>query len=199
MTIFKTLLFIIPAYMVGSIPTGVIVSRFMGKKDPRGVGSGNIGATNVLRSAGKKAGLIVLAGDMGKGAVPVLLSLRFGVSDAVTCLVALSVFLGHLYPVFLSFKGGKGVATAAGIYLVLSPASLLAGLIIFAIAVIKTGYVSLGSITAGILMPLIIGLFTGLRSYILLAAVLGLMILCRHRENVKRILDGSENKVFHKS
>ena len=185
---------ILLSYLIGSIPTGVIVSRFVGK-DPRQEGSGNIGATNVMRNVGKGAGAVTLIGDMAKGALPVLIAIKAYPSHFTITLVALAAFLGHLYPPFLAFKGGKGVATAAGIFLVLSPVAFLLATLVFLGVVLKTRYVSLASLSAGGVMPFFISLFAGSRAYILLSIVIALFILYRHRDNIQRLIEGRENQV----
>lgn len=182
------------SYLVGSIPTGVIVSKFLGK-DPRQGGSGNIGATNVMRTVGKGAGAITLVGDMVKGAIPVLLVSRVYPDPALISIAAFAAFLGHLYPIFLSFKGGKGVATAAGIFLVLSPLSFFLAVLVFGVVVVKTRYVSLASLSAGGAMPLFISLFSASKTYIILAIFVAILILYRHRDNIQRLIEGRENQV----
>lgn len=185
---------IVFSYLLGSIPTGVIVSRLLGK-DPRQEGSGNIGATNVMRTAGKGAGAATLLGDMAKGAIPVFLVSRVSADPALISLAASAAFLGHLYPVFLGFKGGKGVATAAGTFLVLSPLSFLLAALLFVAVVLRTRYVSLASLSAGGIMPLLISLFSQSKAYIILAIFMAIFILYRHRDNIQRLIEGRENQV----
>lgn len=191
----KAILLIPFAYLIGSIPTGVIVSKIIGGRDPRLVGSGNIGATNVLRSGGKKAGIITLLGDIAKGAFPVFLALQVSGSYTVIGTIAFSAFLGHLYPIFLGFRGGKGVATAAGIFLVISPLAFFLASLVFTVIVIKTRYVSLGSLGSGLSMPLLISLFTDSKAYILLSLLITVFILYKHKDNIKRIIEGRENRI----
>ncbi len=190
----KVFLLLVISYLIGSIPTGVVVSRFLGK-DPRKGGSRNIGATNVVRTVGKGAGLITLIGDMAKGGIPVLAALKIYGDPMVVSLAALSAFLGHLYPLFLGFKGGKGVATGAGVFLVISPLSFLLGVLVFGAVAFKTRYVSLASLSAAGTMPLFVGLFAPSRLYLVLAILLFLFILYRHRENIQRLIEGREHQI----
>ncbi len=185
------------AYLVGSIPVGVILSAVAGGGDIRKAGSGNIGATNVYRVHGKKLGAVTLIGDALKGLLPTLAAKMLGLTAFWVCLVALAAFIGHLYPVFLQFKGGKGVATALGIFLVISPAALLAGILLFALLVSRFRYVSLGSLAAAATMPLFIGIFnsTDYKTYIVLSLCIAVLIFYKHKENIKRLLNGEELKV----
>ena len=142
------------AYLLGSVPVGVLVAEWFNSIDPRSLGSGNIGATNVARTAGKKAGLITLCGDCLKGLIAVLVARFFGAGDGVAALAGFIAFLGHIYPIFLGFKGGKGVATALGILLALAPSAAFAGVVLFGAVTACSRFVSLGSITTAATMPL---------------------------------------------
>jgi len=190
-----TLLACIVAYLIGAIPTGVVLTRLTGAADIRSAGSGNIGATNVYRVAGKKLGILTLVGDTLKGALPVLaacLWLQF--ETTAIALVAVAAFLGHCYPVYLGFKGGKGVATALGVFLVLSPLSVLIAFAIFALMLWKWRYVSLGSITAAAVVPFLVLLFERDASLFGGSLVIGGMVVFRHRANIDRLIRGNENK-----
>jgi len=190
-----TILILIAAYLVGAIPTGVILTRLTGGEDIRKTGSGNIGATNVYRTAGRKMGVITLLGDALKGLLPVLVvSLAFPDDATLVALTASAAFLGHCYPVYLGFKGGKGVATGLGIFLVLSPLSVLVAFLIFAALVWKTRYVSLGSISAAASIPLLILLFGGATATFAGGLFIAAIIIWRHRENIDRLIKGQENK-----
>ncbi len=189
------IIFILISYVIGSIPTGIIVTRFMGAADPRKIGSGNIGATNVGRSAGKTAGIVTLAGDCLKGLLPTLAALKLYPSVQVVGLAGFAAFLGHIFPVFLGFKGGKGVATALGVFVVISPLATLLSAVLFAVLVGVFRYVSVGSMVAAAAMPLFLGLFVPSASYILLGAMVAVVIILRHGENIKRLLAGKENKI----
>src|SRR5580765_462504 len=149
------LILIVVAYVSGSIPTGVWLARRRGV-DPRDIGSGNIGATNVTRAAGKTAGFLTLTGDTLKGFLPVIAAAELGVGDTGQALVALSAFTGHLYPCFLGFQGGKGVAVSLGVLLGLAPLGMAIVVPIFLLTVALTRYVSLGSILAAAATPLVL-------------------------------------------
>lgn len=195
----KESLLILFAYLIGSIPTGVILARYYGISDITREGSGNIGATNVGRVVGKKAGIITLAGDMLKGVIPLLVtSVIAGNIPWLIALTGLAAFLGHIYPVFNNFKGGKGVATALGVFIYISPLSVLAAAAVFGGLVYFWRYVSLGSIVAAGLMPAFIGLFSETKIYIILAAVIGGIVIYRHKSNILRLLEGKENRVNDK-
>ncbi len=183
------------AYLLGSIPFGVIVAKQYGGRDITREGSGNIGATNVGRVIGKKAGILTLAGDSLKGVVPILLvMLIHGRLPWLISIVALAAFMGHIYPVFNNFKGGKGVATALGIFLVISPSAAICALVIFIITLAIWRYVSLGSVVAAGVMPGLIGIFTDSSLYIIAATIIGSIVIYRHRDNIGRLLRGEENR-----
>jgi glycerol-3-phosphate acyltransferase PlsY len=197
---------IIIAYLFGSIPFGYLIVRAKEGSDIRQTGSGGTGATNVSRRAGKAAGILTLLLDALKGATAVLFAiwifqpLREGASWWIA-LAAIAVLLGHIFPVWLRFRGGKGVATAVGVFLVLAPAAVAVALLIFVGIVFLTRYVSLGSIVAALTIPLLIWLQHVLvrpfeAPIALLAAALfsALLIVFAHRENIARLVQGRENK-----
>ncbi len=190
---------LIPAYLLGSIPVGVWVSRAAGV-DIRRVGSGNPGFTNVYRSVGKLPGLIVLAGDIGKGALAVAIARRAGAGEAVLVLAGLAAVAGHVWSLFLRFRGGKGVATAAGVILCLLPLEAFVCLLLFAAVVGWSGYVSLGSISAAAALPVVTAAVALLRGdypslpYLLLTLLVAAVILLRHRSNITRLREGRENR-----
>jgi glycerol-3-phosphate acyltransferase PlsY len=191
--IFIVILLII--YLIAAIPTGVVLSRLMGSEDVRQAGSGNIGATNVYRVAGKLAGVLTLIGDILKGFLP-LLAFRSWVSPTptqlgVACCIAI---IGHCYPVYLKFKGGKGIAIALGVFLILSPKAVLGAVIVFIIAVAITRYVSLGSILAAMSAPLLILMLNYPQPTFLTALFIATLVTWRHRTNIRRLLDGTENR-----
>jgi len=186
---------IILGYLTGSIPTGLLLSKAFSDVDPRTQGSRNIGATNVLRTAGKTLGILTLAGDCLKGLTPVLLALWLMHSDAWVGLVALSAFAGHLFPVFLKFKGGKGVATALGVYLGIAPLAVLIDAVIFFGVVLKWRYISLGSLTAAAVMPVLITILTESKFYLVASLIIAGLIYYRHHGNIQRLLAGSENRL----
>lgn len=189
-------LWLVPlGYVSGSIPFGLLIAKASKGVDVRGIGSGNIGATNVLRAAGKGAAALTLALDMLKGWAPVALGRIVGASDALVAGVALAAFLGHLYPVFLRFRGGKGVATFLGVLLALLPkvAFLVAGVWLLIAAVFR--YSSLAALVAAAASPLLVWLLDGRRGFVALAVVLSGFILIRHRENMRRLLAGEERRI----
>jgi glycerol-3-phosphate acyltransferase PlsY len=186
------------AYLLGSIPWGLILNRVFARDDIRLKGSGNIGATNVTRETGVVPGLLTLAGDILKGAVPVYLALAAfgplgGSTDVYPAAVALAAFLGHLFPVYLKFRdGGKGVATAAGCFAVVSPAAVLAaGGVFFAVLVIARR-VSAGSLSAAAVLPFAVWLSADSAVLPASASIVALFIFMRHRDNLKRLLAGKE-------
>ncbi|HCY10735.1 MAG TPA: acyl-phosphate glycerol 3-phosphate acyltransferase [Deltaproteobacteria bacterium] len=191
-----TLYALIPvAYLLGSIPTGVIMARAFGKVDPRTVGSGNIGATNVGRTSGKLAGALTLTGDILKGALPVLAAILLGGGSALASLTGLAAFLGHLFPVFLGFRGGKGVATACGVLAVVSPAATVLGAIVFILVAAIKRYVSLASITSAAMMPVFLSFLYNGKEYVPLGVAIAVLIIIKHKENIKRLAAGTENRI----
>lgn len=192
MTLFFILLC---SYLIGAIPSGVILTRLFGSEDVRNAGSGNIGATNVYRVAGRTLGIMTLIGDCLKGAIPVLVgSTAFNLSIPHIALVSLAAFLGHCYPIYLGFKGGKGVATALGIFLVLSPLSILCALGLFVLVLYRWRFISLASISAAAAVPFLVLAFE--RSSPLFAAtlIIGAIVIWRHRSNIERLRSGTENR-----
>jgi glycerol-3-phosphate acyltransferase PlsY len=179
------------AYLLGSVSTGFILGYLAGV-DVRRAGSGNVGATNVARVAGKWLGLLTLLGDAAKGFVPVFIALRMDLGAALTGLVALAAFLGHLYPVFLKFQGGKGVATGLGALAALAPAATGVLLVVFFIVAAATRIVSLASIAAAGVAPVAIWLLGYPAPLIDAVLLMALLILWRHRENIQRLRAGAE-------
>ena len=192
-TLFILVLLVI--YLITAIPTGIVLTRLMGAEDIRQKGSGNIGATNVYRVAGKLAGVLTLAGDTLKGFLPLLACKSLlGLTPTqlgVACAVAI---IGHCYPVYLKFRGGKGIATALGIFLVISPLTVLGLLVVFLVAVGISRYISLGSVLAAMAAPLLV-LMLGYPQPIFLATLfIAMLVIWRHRSNIKRLIDGTENR-----
>jgi glycerol-3-phosphate acyltransferase PlsY len=186
---------VILGYLAGSIPTGLLLTKAFSDADPRNEGSRNIGATNILRTAGKTLGALTLVGDCLKGLIPVLFAVWIVRSDIWVSLVALSAFVGHLFPVFLKFKGGKGVATALGIYLGIAPLAVLIDAGIFFGVVRKWRFVSLGSLTAAAAMPILIAILTQSKPYVIASLIIAVLIYYRHHENIRRLLAGSESRL----
>jgi glycerol-3-phosphate acyltransferase PlsY len=200
--ILRAILLLPIAYLLGSIPWGVILTRIFSDVDVRAAGSKNIGAYNVFRLAGKRLGLMTLGGDLLKGAIPVLVGISWlGVSDwkgeVLVCLVALSAFAGHLFPVFLGFKGGKGVATAAGCFLVISPFVVLVCVLAYVVVLCCWGYSSAGSLSAATILPGAVWLATHSVPVTGCALVMAVLIFVRHADNIKRLVEGTEHSSLH--
>jgi glycerol-3-phosphate acyltransferase PlsY len=204
MAAFYPLIATLVAYLIGSLSFAVIVSRLMGLSDPRSYGSKNPGATNVLRSGNKAAAVITLLLDALKGWLPVVLvqqyGAAYGLGDATLALVGLAAFLGHLYPVFFRFQGGKGVATAAGVLLAFEPWLGGATLLTWVLIAVFFRYSSLASMVAAVFAPAFYLMGNGVAWYmaqpvLLAVAVMGVLLLWRHRENINRLLAGKESKL----
>lgn len=182
-------------YLLGSVPTGLLLAKLFSKVDPRKVGSKNIGATNIFRTVGKGLGILTLVGDVLKGMIPIGIAIQLNVSDLWLAGIGLSTFLGHIFPIFLGLRGGKGVATALGVYLVVSPIAVFIEFLLFAGLVWKWRYISLGSITCALTIPVFIAFFrSDSQAYFILSVIIAALILYRHRENIVRLLQGTENK-----
>ena len=194
------LLLVAGAYLLGSIPFGLILAKMFGGTDVRKEGSGNIGATNVARVVGPLAGIATLILDIAKGAAAVLAAERLTNDSATWMMLAgLAALIGHCYPAWLKFKGGKGVATAAGIFLVLSPWAFLSAAILFVLVVTFWGYVSLGSISAAAAMPMLLYFFWAPHHAPPLVITFGalaaaLLIAYKHHGNIQRLVEGVEPK-----
>ncbi len=191
-----SLLMISVAYLVGSVSSAVLICRLFRLPDPRQHGSGNPGATNVLRVGGRFPALLVLIADVLKGTVPVYSAFFMGIPPVALGLIAIASCLGHIYPLYFQFKGGKGVATAFGAMLPIGPS--LAGLLIasWAVVVFIWGYSSLGAIVSVLLAPIFTWFIKP--QYTLPVAMLSILIIFRHRDNIKRLLKGEESKVWDK-
>ena len=179
------------SYLLGSIPAGFLVGSSAGV-DVRSAGSGNIGATNVARTLGWKKGLVTLSADVAKGCLPVLAAHLLDLGNAAAAAAGLAAFAGHLYPVFLRFKGGKGVATAAGVYLAAMPLGLLAVLGVFVLAMLAGRRVSLASMSAGVLAPVAAWALSYPGEVTWVSLVIGILVVVRHRENIRRLMAGEE-------
>jgi len=194
---------VIAAYLIGSLSFAVIVSRVFGLADPRSYGSKNPGATNVLRSGHRGAALLTLAFDALKGYVPVLLALvygpRYGFSDWTVAFVGLAAFLGHLWPVFFRFEGGKGVATAAGVLMAFNPWLGLATLLTWVIIAAFSRYSSLASLVAAAFAPFYQMLIWGLEPTVLTMFAMSLLLVWRHEGNIRKLLKGTETRLGQKS
>lgn len=189
------ILVLLVIYLITSIPTGVVLARFMGAEDIRQQGSGNIGATNVYRVVGKLAGVLTLLGDTLKAMLPLLICKSWldltPTQLGLACIVAIT---GHCYPIYLKFRGGKGIATALGILLVISPLTAAGALIVFMVTVAISRYVSLGSVLAALSAPLLVLMLGHPQPIFLATLFIAMLAVWRHRSNIKRLMDGTENR-----
>ena len=192
------LLYGLGRYLAGSIPFAVLVSRLMRLPDPRTYGSGNIGATNVLRSGNRVAALLTLLGDALKGWAVVLVARYAGASDALVALAAFCAFLGHLFPVWLRFKGGKGVATAAGVLIALDWRLGATALAAWLVVVAVTRFSSLAALVAAVVAPFVTWALLGIGPVLLAVAAMSVLLVLRHRANIQKLLRGEESRVGDK-
>jgi len=199
----NTLIATIAAYLLGSISFAVVMSRAFGLSDPRTYGSKNPGATNVLRSGSKKAAIATLVGDAAKGWLAVWLAMRygydFGLDETGIALVAIAVFIGHLWPVFFRFVGGKGVATALGVLLGINPWLGLATLATWMIIAYAFRYSSLAALVAAVFAPLYYGMLFGVDAILLAVIVMSVLLVWRHSGNIGNLIAGKESKLGSKS
>jgi glycerol-3-phosphate acyltransferase PlsY len=192
----RALLVIAVAYLIGSIPFSFLVARAFGVRDVRRVGSGNVGATNVLRSAGKAAGALALLLDLAKGALAVAIAQRLAPGDPVLPAAAAAVaVVGHTYPVWLGLRGGKGAATGLGAFALLDPVAALVALPVFFLTIATTGFASLGSVLGAVGLAMATLFFRGMDPVAIAALATAAFILFRHRSNLRRIVDGSERRL----
>jgi len=189
---------VVAAYLLGSVPFAMIAAKLFGLADPRTFGSGNPGATNVLRTGNKKAALFTLIGDALKGWVAVFVAQQAGLSPLAVGLVALAVFFGHLFPVFLGFKGGKGVATAAGVLLALDPLLGLAVLATWLLVAYVSRYSSLAALIAAVSAPLYMVLLHGADGHFAVIMAIALALIAKHWPNLQRLMAGQESKIGSK-
>ncbi len=203
MSVSLILVGIIPlSYLLGSIPWGLILTRALSSEDITVAGSKNIGATNVRRIAGSKLGGLTLLGDMAKGALPVYLAAGLATANSVsgeifTVLAALSAFAGHLYPIYLKFKnGGKGVATGAGCFIILSPMGCIVSMLVFILFICITNRASAGSLAGAAILPLSVWEVSGSAVLTLSAAIMAVFIFYRHSDNIRRLLAGTEPVIW---
>ncbi len=198
----NTLLLVVLAYLIGSLSFAIIVSRLFGLDDPRSFGSGNPGATNVLRTGNKLAALLTLLGDCVKGWIPVAITLYYseflGIGRDTIALVALAVFVGHLWPVFFRFQGGKGVATALGVLLGINPALGAATLCSWIIIAYAFRYSSLAALVSALFATFYCVLLFGLNSLSAVVALMSALLIWRHRSNIRKLLAGEESRIGRK-
>lgn len=192
-----TWLYLLPllAYLLGSVSSAVVIARVMGLRDPRDVGSGNPGATNILRYGGKAAAILTLAGDILKGVIAVLIARALTTDDVVIVLSGFAAFLGHLFPVFFGFRGGKGVATALGVWLALSPWVGLLLLATWVLMAVLFRYSSLSALTASVVAPLYVAWLSPGMPYLVTMVIMSAILIFRHRSNVRNLLAGTEAKI----
>ena len=191
--------FIFISFLLGSIPFGIVFSRIFGKKDPRKVGSGNIGATNVLRSSGNKSiALLTLIADIVKGSVVVLIGSQLEIQSNLfftpELLCGLAAILGHIFSPFVKFRGGKGVATALGVFFALAPYLSLLSLGVFVLITVTSRIVSISSLIAVLIFPISAFFLNYSLNLIFLSLIIAFIIFFRHKENIKRLINGVENK-----
>lgn len=188
------------AYLLGSIPTGLVAARLLGGPDPRQAGSGNVGTANLYRLLGPKAAALTLGGDVFKGAAPLVLALFWlppqGTwQDPALSVIGLAAVLGHMFPLYLGFKGGKGVATTFGVIAVLCPWAALNLMVVYVITLMQTRIFSVSALLCAWLLPVALGLFANSKALVFLAGVLSGLILLKHRDNLERLFKGEEPRI----
>ncbi|NPV26330.1 MAG: glycerol-3-phosphate 1-O-acyltransferase PlsY [Firmicutes bacterium] len=188
------LIVLLIAFLLGSIPFGLLVGRYLKGIDIRKYGSGNIGTTNAFRILGPKGGMMVLTGDILKGVVAVLLGRSYG-GEVLAILAGLAAIAGHNWSIFLGFKGGRGVATGAGVILGLIPSVTLSLVVVWVVTLLLTRYVSLASIVAAVCTPLFMWIFTHSWAYLLFGFAAGAFVIYRHRPNIQRLRKGTEPRI----
>lgn len=194
----NTAIAVLIAYLTGSISSAIVTCKIMGLPDPRTQGSGNPGATNVLRLGGKKAAIITLIGDVLKGVLVVLAAKLYGFDPLALSLITFAVFLGHIFPVFFHFEGGKGVATAAGCLIALAWPVGTSALVTWLLMAIVFRYSSLAAVVTALCAPFYAWYFTHNADYIILTSAMSLLLLIRHRKNIRNLLAGKEDKIGKK-
>ncbi|MGD2245342.1 MAG: glycerol-3-phosphate 1-O-acyltransferase PlsY [Candidatus Aminicenantes bacterium] len=199
MTLLEILICVFLSYLIGSIPSGYLFFRWKKKKDIRNFGSQSIGATNILRTSGWTMALPVAALDILKGFLPTLLGLKLFADSRLALVFGFCAVFGHCFPVFIKFRGGKGVATAVGVYAAVAIVPLLFMLAVFMLVIVLTRYVSLGSILGALSFPLFVSVFKENRHILYLSIALFLLIVFKHRSNIQRLINGSERKFGDKA
>ena len=189
--------FLLPllAYLMGSISSAILIARVFDMPDPRTVGSGNPGATNILRQGNKTAAIATLLSDILKGAIPVLIARAFTQDTQILATVAAAAFIGHLFPIFFQFKGGKGVATALGVYFALNPWMGLALILCWLVSALLFRYSSLSAVLTAVLSPLFAWFLLPGTSFLLLSVFIAVFLLWRHQANIQRLIKGEEDKI----
>lgn len=193
----KIILYLLFAYLCGAIPFGYIIAKVFGKVDIRTIGSGNTGATNVYRSISKPLGVLTLILDLLKGFIPVYCTMALNPDSSWLIIsVAFITIIGHIFTVFLNFKGGKGVATGCGVFLALNPLAILICFLVFVLVLAMFRYVSLASIMAAVMLPVSLYFLNSMREIIIFASIISILVIVRHSSNIKRLLNGTENKIY---
>lgn len=180
------------AYLLGAIPFGLLLSRAITKRDPRDHGSGNIGATNAMRTGGKLVGILTLVADIAKSMIPVAVAVAMELSEIWIGAIAAASFVGHIFPIYLKFKGGKGVATMLGAMLPWQPLASLLGMLIWIVLMWATRYVSLASIAGALALPLLVWMTGGSLPALLVSMLFASLVTAKHASNIRRLLDGTE-------
>ncbi len=186
------------SYLLGAIPFGLLLSKMLSGQDPREHGSGNIGATNAMRTGGKLVGILTLLADIGKGALPVALAMTAELPEIWIAAIAAATFLGHIFPVYLKFQGGKGVATMLGVMLPWQPLATLFGLLIWIAALKISQYVSLASILGALALPLLVACTSDSIPALLVGMLFASLVTIKHSSNIKRLINGTETSIKSK-
>ncbi|HEY5682649.1 MAG TPA: glycerol-3-phosphate 1-O-acyltransferase PlsY [Sulfuricaulis sp.] len=190
-------LYLLPlfAYLLGSVSSAVVIARILGLPDPREVGSRNPGATNILRYGGKTAAILTLAGDILKGVVAVLIARALTADPVIVMLTGFAAFLGHLFPVYFGFRGGKGVATALGVWLAINPWVGLALIATWVLVALLFRYSSLSALMASLAAPLYVAWLSPGMPYLVTMIVMSVILIIRHRDNIRNLIAGKEGKI----
>ena len=193
----KIIIYLLFAYLCGAIPFGYIIAKVFKHVDIRTIGSGNPGATNVYRSISKPLGVLTLILDLLKGFIPVYCTMLLNPDSVWLILsVAFITIIGHIFTVFLNFKGGKGVATGCGVFLALNPLAILICFLVFVLFLVSFRYVSLASIMAAITLPISLYFLNSMKEIVIFASIISILVIVRHISNIKRLLSGTENKIY---
>lgn len=193
----KIIIYLLLAYLCGAIPFGYVIAKLFKRVDIRTIGSGNPGATNVYRTISKPLGVLTLVLDLLKGFIPVYLTMLLN-PDSVWLIIAVAfvTIIGHVFTVFLNFKGGKGVATGCGVFLALNPLAILICFLVFVLFLVLFRYVSFASIMAAATLPISLYFLNSMAEIVIFASIISILVIVRHISNIKRLLNGTENKIY---
>ncbi len=193
----KIIIYLLLAYLCGAIPFGYIIAKVFKHVDIRTIGSGNPGATNVYRTISKPLGVLTLVLDLLKGFIPVYFTMLLN-PDSVWLIIAVAfvTIIGHVFTVFLNFKGGKGVATGCGVFLALNPLAILICFLVFVLFLVLFRYVSFASIMAAATLPISLYFLNSMAEIVIFASIISILVIVRHISNIKRLLNGTENKIY---